>query len=347
MSSMNSQGLKAAFEKLRKETDQFIAVSNSEWYTLFKEEIRNSIAIEGIFANRKELVDVLERNQRTSSEKMAAILGYYESASTLYEYANNLYKEREFRLRTADIKQIHTLLMRYERQMGIHNHPIGEFRSGPVEVAQSTFTPLNEQFIGQTMPVFVGWINRKLAEGQYDPLTLAAGSHVFFETVHPFQDGNGRVGRILLNFMLIGTGFVNIAIKGVQKSDRDIYYHALEVADDPFDKMLRRVESGKPLSPAMIDEAMANSDLREMEQIVMKRLEDSLQRLRKRSAAAFNQEDLVPLREAAQFSNYSQDYLRNLINLGKLPAQKRGKLWYVRIRDLDEYMKHQAEKNES
>jgi hypothetical protein len=76
---MDSQALKIAFGKLRRETKRFINVSNSEWYTLFKDEIRNSIAIEGIFANRKELLDVLERNKRTSNEKVAAILGYYES----------------------------------------------------------------------------------------------------------------------------------------------------------------------------------------------------------------------------------------------------------------------------
>jgi len=66
-----------AFQQLRKENVQFIAVANSEWYSLFRDEIRNSIAIEGIFTNRNELLDVLERNKRTSDEKTAAILGYF------------------------------------------------------------------------------------------------------------------------------------------------------------------------------------------------------------------------------------------------------------------------------
>jgi hypothetical protein len=99
---MNSIELLNEYEKLRKKNIHLIAVSNCEWYSLFRDEIRNSIAIEGIFANRNELLAVLEKNKRTSDEKSAAILGYYEAASTLYEYANNLYKEGEFSLRLSD-----------------------------------------------------------------------------------------------------------------------------------------------------------------------------------------------------------------------------------------------------
>ncbi|MEO8232353.1 MAG: hypothetical protein ABI638_08715, partial [Ignavibacteriota bacterium] len=54
------------FKKLRKKNIQLIAVSNNEWYSLFRDEIRNSIAIEGIFSNRNDLLDVLEKNKKTT-----------------------------------------------------------------------------------------------------------------------------------------------------------------------------------------------------------------------------------------------------------------------------------------
>src|SRR3989338_7952512 len=85
--------------KLRGRFDHFINVTNAEWYSLFKDEIRNSIAMEGVFANRQELLDVLEHNKRTNKQKAAAILGYYEAAGAMYEYANNQFKENEFVLR--------------------------------------------------------------------------------------------------------------------------------------------------------------------------------------------------------------------------------------------------------
>src|SRR5271163_501142 len=128
--------LRQEVQKLRTRFDNFINVRNAEWYSLFKDEIRNSIAIEGVFANRQDLLDVLEHNKRTNKQKAAAILGYYEAASAMYEYANNQFKENEFILRMADIKQIHTLLMRYEKDLGTYIGPVGDFRRNDIQVAQ-------------------------------------------------------------------------------------------------------------------------------------------------------------------------------------------------------------------
>lgn len=333
----DTPSFKSAFKKIRQEKSNFITVTNREWYALLKDEIRNSIAIEGIFANRKELLDVLERNKRTDNEKMAAILGYYESASALYDYANNLYKEGEFQLRLADIRQIHTLLTRYESQIGSYPHPAGEFRRANVEVAQSSFTPLAAGSLEIAMPVYVKWVNKNIAAANGDILDAIAASHVLFETIHPFPDGNGRVGRILLNYLLIGCGMVNIAIKGVKKEDRERYYAALETADDAYNRLLRNVEKGELLTFAMLDDATAQSNLPLMTRIIRERLKDALLHLQQKSSA-HREDDLLPLRAAARYSGYSQDYLRNLINLGKLPAVKRGKLWHVTSKDIDAYM---------
>ena len=73
------QELRAQCEALRRSELPLFAVSNREWYSLFRDEIRNSIAIEGIFANRNDLLNVLENKGRTSVEKTAAILGYFEA----------------------------------------------------------------------------------------------------------------------------------------------------------------------------------------------------------------------------------------------------------------------------
>ena len=340
---MNSMELLKEFGILRKRNIHLIAVSNSEWYSLFRDEIRNSIAIEGIFANRNELLEVLEKNKRTSDEKSAAILGYFEAASTLYEYANNLYKEGEFSLRISDVKQIHTLLMRYEQQVGSFTGKLGEFRVEPVEVNEAKFTPLDYLFVRETMEVFIKWINEKLKDPDYDKVKLAAESHILFETIHPFKDGNGRAGRILLSFILIGCGYVNIAIKGTQKNDRDRYYEAMEQGDDQFELMLREIEKGNKLSANDINNYASKSNVAQLNEIITNRLQDGLKRLSKKEFVEMNQDAVVPLRDAAKFFNYSQDYLRNLINKGKLPAEKKGKLWYLKIRDVERYVQKLSE----
>ena len=337
---MNNIELLKEFDELRENNINLIAVSNSEWYSLFRDEIRNSIAIEGIFANRNDLLDVLEKNKRTTDQKTAAILGYFEAASTLYEYANNLYKEGEFTLRISDIKQIHTLLMRYENRIGSFIGELGKFRVEPVEVNDAKFTPLDYIFVRETMELFVKWVNHKLRDPAYNKLKLAALSHILFETIHPFKDGNGRAGRVLLSYILIGCGYANVAIKGTQKLDRDKYYEAMEKGDDEFEKMLRQIEGGSKISTDQASSYAAKSDIDLLHEIIIDRLRDSLERLSKSEFVGMNLDAVVPLRNAAVLFNYSQDYLRNLINDGKLPAEKRGKLWYIRIRDVDRYIKN-------
>jgi len=61
-------------------------------------------------------------------------------------------------------------------------------------------------------------------KGSYQPLVLAAVVHNQFETIHPFKDGNGRVGRLLLINILLKQGLppVNIDLR-----NRAEYYHAL------------------------------------------------------------------------------------------------------------------------
>ncbi|MBC8174169.1 MAG: Fic family protein [Candidatus Marinimicrobia bacterium] len=333
------KSIKSILDEFRERNVPFITVNNSEWYSLFRDEIRNSIAIEGIFANRSELLSVLERGQqRTTDQKSAAILGYFEAASTLYEYAENQYETNEFQLRLSDLKQIHTLLMRYEDQLGTFTGRLGGFRIEDVAVTQSKFTPLNYNYLHHTLPVFVQWHNVNIHEPKFDPLTFIAASHVLFETVHPFRDGNGRVGRILLSYLLIGSGLINISIKGTAKADRDKYYHALEVGDNEVEKMLRRIEQGENPTVSRINRVIQQSKLGPVKTIILQRLNHSLDLVEK-DIKTMDRDALIPLRDAARFYSYSPDYLRQLIHLRKLPALKRGKLWYVKVRDIEQYSK--------
>jgi Fic family protein len=332
------ESIKRELEQLRRvKIDNLINVSNAEWYSLFKDEIRNSIAIEGVFANRTDLIDVLENNKRTDKHKAASILGYFESASAMYEYAVNQYKEKEFSLRMSDIKQIHTLLMRYEKEMGFYIGDLGELRKTRAEVAQSTFTPISEFYVRPAMELFIKWIHYHLSKNIYNPIELAAISHVWFESIHPFRDGNGRVGRILLSYILIGCGLINIAIKGISKKDRNHYYDALEQADNAFEDIHRKMEQGEKFDVAGVDQLIKLKVFDEIKTIILDRLNDSVGRLKEIDIHNINKEAELSLSELARIYNYSSDYLRNLINRGKLKGRKKGKTWYVRVRDMAAY----------
>ena len=89
---IEESALKKSIQKLNGR-ESFINVSNAEWYSLLKEEIRHSLSSEAILATRKELLEVLENNQHTHP-KAAAILGYFDAARTMYEYAHHQFKEK-------------------------------------------------------------------------------------------------------------------------------------------------------------------------------------------------------------------------------------------------------------
>ena len=71
--------------------------------------------------------------------------------------------------------------------------------------------------------------------------------HLTFEHIHPFVDGNGRIGRILNNYMLIREGYVPINIKYI---DRDIYYNAFNEFD---------LQSKTKIMEDIVEKALTNS----------------------------------------------------------------------------------------
>jgi len=74
------------------------------------------------------------------------------------------------------------------------------------------------------------------------PVIFAAYVHNFLIAIHPFIDGNGRTGRLLLNFMLMKSGFPPICIK---KEERIKYTDYMEEARDGNTKMLLNFIAGK------------------------------------------------------------------------------------------------------
>ncbi|MBF0512121.1 MAG: Fic family protein, partial [Candidatus Omnitrophica bacterium] len=158
------------------------------------------------------------------------------------------------------------------------------------------------------------------------------------ETIHPFSDGNGRVGRILLSYILIGQGLVNVSIKGISKEDREQYYNVLEKADTCFNKIHRLIAKNKKFMPANINKIILDKEFVPFSLMISDLLKEAIDRLEGGQLTNLNKETILPLRDLAKIYDYSQDYLRNLINRGQLKAHKKGKLWYVRAHDLAQHV---------
>ncbi len=115
-----------------------------------------------------------------------------------------------------------------ERRYLVNNERPGEFKkhdyvTGINEVGSS---PENVQ---QDLEELLSELEE--FEGK-DVLTIAAYFHASFEMIHPFADGNGRVGRTLLNYYLMTHGIAPLII---YEQDRKLYYECLEAFDTQGD----------------------------------------------------------------------------------------------------------------
>lgn len=96
------------------------------------------------------------------------------------------------------------------------------FRNRPVYIRQSMHTPPNYQAVRDLMPAFF-----KLLKKEENAAVRVVLSHFLFVYIHPFMDGNGRIGRFLMNVMLASAGYGWLVIP-VEK--RNPYMQSLEQA---------------------------------------------------------------------------------------------------------------------
>jgi Fic family protein len=97
----------------------------------------------------------------------------------------------------------------------------GRLRNGPVFIKGSRHVPPSAARVSEELDALVAEAGASAAH----PVLLAAETHFRFEALHPFFDGNGRTGRLLMNWQLLRAGF---PVTVVRVEERSQYLHALE-----------------------------------------------------------------------------------------------------------------------
>lgn len=146
-------------------------------------------------------------------------------------YVEEIVAKREV-LTEWQIRNIHMLVLK-----GIDDGGAGRYRQENVVISGASTIPPDFLHLPAEMAALVAWHEQAQA---MSPVERAAQLHTRFVKIHPFVDGNGRTGRLLLNLELMKFGYPPAVIR---KEDRLAYYDALDEAcvSGNFDDITRLV----------------------------------------------------------------------------------------------------------
>ena len=206
----------------------FLPNARQLMYSYVRKEAVLSSQIEG---TQSSIADLM---QYEAANAPGVPLGDAEEVSNYVAAMNhglNRLRQDDFPLSNRLLREIHAELLSHGR--GSDKRP-GEFRQSQVWIGGSR--PGNAHFVPpppHAVPDCMGDLERFIhSTGDDIPALVRAGlCHVQFETIHPFLDGNGRVGRLLIVFMLINAGVIKEPLLYISlffKQHRQTYYDLLD-----------------------------------------------------------------------------------------------------------------------
>lgn len=209
-------------EKIKKEYSKYLKkLGKAGWekyYEWFLTKFTyNTNAIEGSTLNLIETKLVLFENTTPKGKELWEI-DWVKNHKDAFDYMIN----RKGDLTRKFILNIHKKLMH-----NILKEQAGVFRDVQVFIAGSKIIPPKPNKINEEFTKLMRWYGYN--KDKYHPVVVAAYFHSVFESIHPFIDGNGRTGRLILNFMLKEKGYPMIDIKN---RDKTRYFSALNKANE-------------------------------------------------------------------------------------------------------------------
>lgn len=195
------------------------------------ESIGSSTRIEGSTLTDKE-IDELINNIKVSKLELRdeqEVIGYYDTLEIIYENYDNIKLSENY------IKQLHANLLSYSDKDSRHR---GEYKfisnkvvaNYPNQIQKVIFNTTEVHLVQQEMNDVLSWSNNQLTNKEIHPLIIIANFIYEFLSFHPFQDGNGRLSRLLSTFLLLQEDYLfiqYISFEHLVEKTKKEYYQAL------------------------------------------------------------------------------------------------------------------------
>jgi hypothetical protein len=219
------------------------------WRDIWHFEAHNSTALEGNTLVLREVEILLSQGRAVGNKELKEYLevqGYAAAAQWVYSQALNSsdWTADQF-LTLTEVRQVHQQAMTPVWEVAPHPQAFdterpGSFRHHDIQPFGGGMTPPPFPDVPAHMADWIASVNALTSDPR--PIAVAlAERHAAFERIHPFLDGNGRAGRLLLNLMLVRLSYPPSII---QKRERPRYLQALDRADhgdpEPLGEVIAR-----------------------------------------------------------------------------------------------------------
>lgn len=195
------------------------------------QSIGSSTRIEGSSLTDAEISSLIKnlKISKLQSRDEQEVIGYYDTLETI------LSNHADINLTLSNIHGLHNLLLKHsikdDRHKGKYkemtNQVVAAYPDGTTRVIFRTTEPY---LVQKEMADLVDWTNDSIAKQEIHPLIVIASFVYEFLSIHPYQDGNGRLSRLLTNLLLIKHGYhfiQYISLEHIIEGNKKAYYQAL------------------------------------------------------------------------------------------------------------------------
>ena len=283
-----------------------------------------SNAIEGIITTSTRIKQLVEEKTTPKNRDEQEIAGYRDVLNIIHESFDAIPISQNY------ILQLHKLLYSHMnnpmggRTKSVQNYISATYPDGHVE---TLFTPLSPFETPEALDKICDEYNRVIGNMEVEPLIIIPIFIHDFLCIHPFNDGNGRMSRLLTTLLLYRNGFYvgkYISLEAKIAKHKDLYYSALSQAQHEWHE---GTEDVVPFIKYLLGTILAAyKDFEDRFSLVETKL-PALEMVRQASMykiGRFNKQDIRELCPTLSNSSIEKAF-RNLISLGEIKKEGKGK----------------------